>query len=315
MGSCIKNNQNPLDYPITLEELNGKLKSLKCNKSCGPDNIKNEMLKNSSPELQIALLKLFNLTLSSGVFPEVWNTGLISPIFKSGDKTDPNNYRGICVTSNLAKVFCSIINSRISSFLEQHNVISKSQIGFLPKHRTTDHIHTLHTLINEHVHLKKEGKIFACFIDFKKAFDSIWHNGLFYKIIQSGIGGKIYDLIKNMYNQNKCAVKIGQQRTEYFSQERGVRQGCCLSPTLFNIYINELADLLDQSDSPGQELLHTEVKYLLYADDLIILSKTPEGLQNNLNILTKYCHDWNLEVNIPKTKIMIFQKKTQKSRS
>ncbi len=117
-----------------------------------------------------------------------------------------------------------------------------------------------------------------------------------------------------MYNQNKCAVKIGQQRTDYFSQERGVRQGCCLSPTLFNIYINELADLLDQSDSPGLQLLHTEVKYLLYADDLIILSKTPEGLQNNLDILTKYCHDWNLEVNIQKTKIMIFQKKTQKSR-
>ncbi len=142
-------------------------------------------------------------------------------------------------------------------------------------------------------------------------FDSIWHNGLFYKIIQSGIGGKIYDLIKNLYNQNKCAVKIGQQRTDYFSQERGVRQGCCLSPTLFNIYINESADLLKQSDSPILQLLHTEVKYLLYADDLIILSKTPEGLQNNLNILTKYCHDWNLEVNIPKTKIMIFQKKNR----
>ncbi len=119
LESCIKNNQNPLNYPITQEELSGKLKSLKCNKSCGPDNIKNEMLKNSSPELQMALLKLFNLTLSSGVFPEVWNTGLISPIFKSGDKTDPNNYRGICVTSNLANVFYSLKNSRISSFLEQ----------------------------------------------------------------------------------------------------------------------------------------------------------------------------------------------------
>ncbi len=90
-----------------------------------------------------------------------------------------------------------------------------------------------------------------------------------------------------------------------------MRQGCCLSPTLFNIYINELADLLEQSDSPGLQLLHTEIKYLLYADDLIIISKTPEGLQNNLNILTKYCHDWNLEVNIPKTKIMIFQKKNR----
>ncbi len=156
------------------------------------------MLKNSFPELQIALLKHFNLTLSSGVFPEVWNTGFISPIFKSGDKMDYNNYRGICATSNLGKVFCSIINSRISSFLEQHSIISKSQIGFLPKHRTTDHIHTLHTLIDEHVHLKKEGEICACFINFKKAFDSIWHNGFFYKIFQISIGGKIYDLIKNM---------------------------------------------------------------------------------------------------------------------
>ncbi len=109
---------------------------------------------------------------------------------------------------------------------------------------------------------------------------------MFYKIIQSGIGGSIYDLIKNTYNQNKCAVKIGQQRTDYFSQHRGVRQGCCLSLTLFHIYINDLADLLDQSDSPGLQLFETEVKYLLYSDDLLILSKTPEGLQNNLDILT-----------------------------
>ncbi len=72
-----------------------------------------------------------------------------------------------------------------------------------------------------------------------------------------------------------------------------------------------MADLLDQSDSPGLQLLHTEVKYLLYADNLLILVKTPDGLQNNRYILTKYCHDWNLEVNIPKTKIMIFQKKNR----
>lgn len=80
-----------------------KLKSLKSNKSCGPDNITNEMLKKCSPELQNALQKLLNLILSSGVFPEVWNTGLISPIFKSVDKTDPNqNYRGICVNNKLS---------------------------------------------------------------------------------------------------------------------------------------------------------------------------------------------------------------------
>jgi hypothetical protein len=99
------------------------------------------MLKNITPELQNAVLKLFNMVLTSGCFPDVWNQGLISPIHKSGDKSDPNNYRGICVNSNLGKVFCSILNSRIQTFLQEKNVISKCQIGFLPNHRTTDHIY------------------------------------------------------------------------------------------------------------------------------------------------------------------------------
>uniref|UniRef100_A0A0E9WZX2 Reverse transcriptase domain-containing protein n=1 Tax=Anguilla anguilla TaxID=7936 RepID=A0A0E9WZX2_ANGAN len=129
------------------------------------------MLKYSNQKLQNAILKLFNLVLSVGYFPEIWNQGLITPIFKSGDKLDPNNYRGICVDSNLGKVLCSIINTRLIDFLIEHNVLSKSQIGFLPKHRTTDHIYTLHTLVEKHVNQNKS-KIFACFIDFKKAFDS-----------------------------------------------------------------------------------------------------------------------------------------------
>ena len=307
----IKDNQNPLDKPISHKELIEKLQSLKSKKSCGLDGIKNEMLKNSTPEMHEALLKLFNLVLSSGCFPDIWNQGLISPIYKSGDKLDPNNYRGICVSSNLGKVFCSIINSRIVTFLNEHNVLSKSQIGFLPNHRTTDHIYTLHTLINKHVHQTKNGKIFACFIDFKKAFDSIWHEGLYYKILQSGVGGKVYDIIKSMYSENKCGVKIGDQRTEFFTPKRGVRQGCSLSPTLFNIYINELAVQLEQSAAPGLLLHDTEVKFLLYADDLVLLSPTEKGLQQNLALVEDFCQNWALTVNLKKTKIMIFQKKAR----
>ncbi len=126
----------------------------------------------------------------------------------------------------------------------KHNALSKCQIGFLPKCRTSDHIFTLQTLIDKYVHQNK-GKIFACFIDFKKAFDSIWHEGLYLKLLDSGIGGKFYDLIKSMYTASQCAVKIGNQRTEFFPQGRGVRQGCSLSPTLFNIYINQLANILE----------------------------------------------------------------------
>ncbi len=111
--------------------------------------------------------------------------------------------------------------------------------------------------------------IYACFIDFKKAFDSIWHQGLFYKLIESGIEGKTYDLIKSMYTESKCGVKINTKRTRYLSQERGVRQGCCLSPTLFNIYINELALSLERSAAPGLTLHDSQIRCLLYADDLV----------------------------------------------
>ncbi len=158
------------------------------------------MIKHTSSKFQLAILKLFNVVLSVGYFPDIWNQGLITPIFKNGDKFDPNNYRGISVSSNLGKLFCSIINARLLDFIITHNVLSRSQIGFLPNYRTSDHIYTLHTLIEKHVNQDK-GKIYACFIDFKKAFDSIWHQGLFYKIIESGIGGKTYDLIKSMYTK------------------------------------------------------------------------------------------------------------------
>ncbi len=78
------------------------------------------------------MLKLFNDVLCVGFFPEIWNKGLISPIHKNGDKLDPNNYRGICVNSNLGKVLCSILNTRLLHFLTKHNALSKCQIGFLP---------------------------------------------------------------------------------------------------------------------------------------------------------------------------------------
>ena len=113
-------------------------------------------------------------------------------------------------------------------------------MGFLPNYCTTDHVFTLHTQIYKQTNTDK-GKVFSCYVVFKKAFDSIWNEGLLYKLMEGGVGGKTYNNIKSMYTNNKCAVKIGKKHTHFFPQGRGVRQGCSLSPTLFNIYIKELA--------------------------------------------------------------------------
>ena len=310
LESTIKDYQNPLDSLITQQELDKRLQTLKPNKSSGPDSILNEMLKHCSKKFQSAILKLFNLILTVGLFPDIWNHGLITPIYKKGDKFDPNNYRGICVSSNLGKVLCGIINARLMNFLSEQKILSKSQIGFLPKCRTSDHIYTLHTLIDIHVN-QNNTKIYACFIDFQKAFDSIWHEGLLYKILESGVGGKIYDIIKSMYAGNKCSIRIGNKRTHSFTQSRGVKQGCNLSPTLFNIYINELATKLQQSSAPGVILDDEEIKLLLYADDLVLLSPSLQGLQESLNLLEQLCQTWALVVNMEKTRTMIFQKRSK----
>ena len=264
--------------------------------------------------MKSAILKLFNLILNFGHFPDTWSQGLINSIFKSGDKYEPNNYRGICVSSNLGKLFCSILNSRLQNFLSEHNVLSKSQIGFTPQHRTTDHIYTLHTLIQKHVRQNKN-TIFTCFVDFKKAFGSIWHHGLFLKLLEKGIGGKIYNIIKTMYINNRCAVKSRTMETDFFPQSRGVRQGCTLSPTLFDVYIDELAKSLEESDIPGLTLSDTEVKCLLLADGLILLAPSKEALQKQQDHLQKFRQTWALTVNLEKTKVMIFQKRPKSQKN
>ncbi len=114
-----------------------------------------------------------------------------------------------------------------------------------------------------------------------------------------------------MYTESKCGVKINTKRTRYLSQERGVRQVCCLSPTLFNIYINELALSLERSAAPGLALHDSQIRCLLYADDLVLLSPTKHGLQQNLDLLEQYWQSWALTVNLKKTNIMIFQKRSR----
>ena len=114
------------------------------------------MIKASLEPLMPVYVKLFNLILQSGKMPDVWCQGLITPIYKSGDKSDPTNYRGICVSSCLGKLFCSILNRRLHLYFEENKILHNSQIGFLPENRTADHVFTLRTLIDKYMHYHKE---------------------------------------------------------------------------------------------------------------------------------------------------------------
>lgn len=306
--------KHELDNPITEKEVKTLSKKLKNKKVASTDKVNNEMIKTSINFLGPAYLKLFNLILQSGIFPDLWCEGSITPIFKAGDTSDTNNYRGICVSSCLGIFFSSILNKRLLTYIDKNEILHNSQIGFLPNHRTSDHIFTLRTIIDKYVLNRSGGKVYACFIDLKKAFDSIWHNGLLYKLQQNNINGQFYALIKDIYSKSNCFIKLGSEKTKTFRYSRGVRQGCILSPLLFNLFINDLPKSLLNAHRTDPFILPNgdKLSSLLYADDLVLISKSSEGLQNCIDVVSSFCKSWHLSVNHKKSKVLIFKRKASK---
>lgn len=294
-----------LDKEFTMDEVLKGIKALKNRKSAGPDAITNEMLKAGSSALYSSILKLFNLILISERFPTQWATGFLIPIFKSGWDLDKANYRGISVTSCVGKLFSLIINSRLVNLLEVKKIISPAQIGFRKGKRTSDHVFALKCILEEAKSRKQP--IFCCFVDLKKAFDTVWREGLFYKLLfYYNISPKYVRIFKSMYYQLKGMVRLGEYVSQTFDISIGIRQGCNLSPNLFNMYINDLPKILDKANCDPVSLNATKISMLLYADDMVLLSNSDTGLQRALHILEVYCKKWQLVVNTKKTKVMIF---------
>ena len=302
--------QNPafeaLNAPVTISEIKTVIKSLKNNKSTGPDMISYEMIKHGQYVLLPALAKLFYLVLNSKCFPENWNISAITPLHKKGSLFDPDNYRGISITSCLGKCFTSVLANRLLSCIETNSIMPDNQAAFRKTFRTTDHIYTLQSIINKYC-LKQRGKLYTCFVDFKKAFDSVWREGMLYKLLKIGIGGKFYQLMKHMYETSTSCVKLSSGLSPEFNMELGIKQGDCLSPLLFNLFINDIGDIFSSTSDPVK-LGDIDLSYLLYADDLLLLSTSREGLQHNLNKLNCYAKKWHLDINIKKTNAVIFQK-------
>jgi exonuclease III len=300
-----KTQTNPiLDKPICAEELKENVNSLSNKKSGALDQICNEMFKNGIDTLCVPLLKLFNLVLESGIFPQEWCIGLIVPLFKNGNREDPTNYRGITLSSCMGKLFTKVMNGRLYKFLASSGMLNDYQIGFKKGCGTTNHIFVLKCIIDQAKKNKK--KIFAAFIDFQKAFDTVWREGLFYKLLKSGLSTPFCDLLKNMYSQLVSGIKVRNKRTPFFKSEVGTRQGCNLSPWLFNLYINDLPTILGRPLKDSIKVGGKIVPLLMYADDVVLLSYSASGLQQKLDILFKYCSKWKLTVNTKKSKILIF---------
>lgn len=141
---------NELDYTITESEIVKAISKIKLNKSPGLDNITNNMIKNSQTTLLQCFMKTFNACLSNGTYPAQWSEGYITPLYKSKDMNDPNNYRGLTITSAIGKLFNRIMNTRLDNFLIKNKIIDDCQIGFTKKVQTSDHMFVLKTIIDKY---------------------------------------------------------------------------------------------------------------------------------------------------------------------
>ena len=312
ISSADFNIENPtfteLNTKITYQEVQSAIRKLNRNKaSCPTDNLINEYFLEADDILTGHLTDLFNMVFDSGCFPQKWSEGYIIPIYKKGDKSVPNNYRGITIMSNLGKLFTSILTSRVEKWFESNDLLSDAQFGFRRGRSTVDACFILQNLIE---HFMQDKKRFPCaFVDLKKAFDSVYRNALWFKLLKMGLDGKILRIFKAMYVTVKSCVKHLNSLSDFFDIAVGLKQGLNNSPVLFALFLEDLELFLQNQMDSGVSIIDICIIVLLFADDMVVVGNSVEDLQNSLNQLHEYCQYWGLEVNIDKTKIVVFRKR------
>ena len=147
--------------------------------------------------------------------------------------------------SCMGKFFLAIINNRLTEFCLHKGLLSPSQLGFIKGNRTSDPHIILHNILQKYCH-KSNRRIYGCFVDFSKAFDSVPRDILLDKLRKHGINGNIFDIIQTIYLEDTVSIKIDNQHSASFKTNMGVRQGCVLSPTLFNLFLADLQPILDR---------------------------------------------------------------------
>ncbi len=295
-----------LDCHITIEEIERSIKQLKSGKSAGPDVVINELFIHGSKEISVYLELIFNKLLESGNFPKQWSDGLIVPIHKKGSIHAVENYRGITLLSAFGKLFTRVLNNRLTHWAEEYGVYVEAQGGFRSGYSTTDSIFALHNLIKWSLNNKK--KLYCVFVDYRKAFDYVVRDNLWYKLLKVGVTGKMFNIIRDMYKTVSSRVKgLCSGDLKSFQCILGVRQGESLSPFLFAMYINDLEKTMSDSGARGLTIDTLKLFVLFYADDAVIFSDTRAGLQQGLDVLYEYCQHWKLELNTDKTKVVVFR--------
>lgn len=280
--------------------------------SPGYDLMTKGLLRQLNNEVHKEIIKILNYCLQTRRFPEVWKIGQITTIPKpNADHSQVSNYRPITLLSVLGKILEIVIKERLSNHLNMH--IPIYQFGFKEKHSTILPV----TILTSNVQAAKlKGQHSATvFLDISKAFDSVWHNGLLYKLWRLGCPRHLLYLTKNYLINRKLQVKVGQSISHTFEPAQGVPQGSPLSPFLYNIFCFDLYSYFQ----PQLNYIDNKSYILQFADDTALIThektlrRTIQALQQLIENTEKWFKLWRLTVNPQKSHFLIFNHKIKPS--
>ena len=268
------------------------------------DAVNNSRLRGNNTVVS-GLALLFNFVLANEVWPSRWQKGIIFPLYKKGNKLNPGNFRPIALLSVMGKVFGRIINQRLTNWSEYLQLFADEQGGFRPHRGCPDQI----LIFTEILQMRKEQGLptFTTFIDVRKAYDTVWREQAFVHLHHMGINGKLWRQLQVMTSNLSRSIRLPSGTSTPFPLERGVAQGAVESPWLYASFINELAEVL-HAGGFGVPVGDRRVPLLMYADDIVLLSRSARDLRNMHAVITEFARTHRFQINGDngKSNIMFF---------
>ena len=299
-----QNTQNTNEESITMEEVEDALKSIKTGKAPGHDEITPDMLKHLSKEGVNALHYIYTKAWEGKQIPRDWEIGVITPIFKKGDKRDCKNYRGLTLLSTELKTYERIVVNKLNKIISKQ--LTDTQSGFRNGYCAQDHIFTIQQVIRKRREQQKE--VYMAFIDIEKAFDCAQREVIWNSLRNRGINRHLRDAIKSIYRTCTNYVRTHNSRSTTFSTNDGLRQGGVLSPTLFIILMDDVVKKCNEKTKKlhigYNKLQPSNLSECVFADDIALFASNVENLTRNLEIWHDQLQACGLKINIEKTKVM-----------
>ena len=315
------NGPQTLSTDITPEEVAQQAFRLNNNKAPSPlDNMHNELLKYGGSAMHTAMAALFNLQFN--LETKAKTCGVIIPIYKNSDPTEPQNYRPITLGSAIDKLYNLVLNARIMQYLEDNNKLHDAQQGFRPGRSAVDNIFMLKACLDARGHQKKD--TYLLFVDIAKAYDTVWREGLLWHLWQKGITGKMFRVLAQMLDDTPSVVMHNGAFSRVIEPDMGWEQGDTLATTMFNVYIDSVLQHVWATHEgvpvPGTDgTSPAKLAALMYADDMVGIADSPSSLQALADATREALTKWQLKASVnpsdsSKTAVMLVKGGPKSSR-